>query len=122
MPFWAYGRDASTGQTRERLYLETDDDQEARTRASRLGMTVEELVWCGDKNSTAASRKLRSETPCPICGATNYSWGKAGVTAGDVVRFIADDATLWTHLSQFGGEPCRARLCHECGIVQQFAR
>ncbi|HEX8202793.1 MAG TPA: hypothetical protein VF590_20110 [Isosphaeraceae bacterium] len=43
MPFWIYGHDARTGERRDPLFVETDDEAEARTAAAEAGMAVEEV-------------------------------------------------------------------------------
>jgi hypothetical protein len=45
MPCWVYGRDASNGQPRDPLFLETEHEEDARTRAAEAGMEVDEVEF-----------------------------------------------------------------------------
>jgi hypothetical protein len=43
MPYWVYGRDSQTGERRDPLFIETDDEVEARTVAAEAGMAIDEV-------------------------------------------------------------------------------
>lgn len=42
MAFWIYGRDAKDGRPRDPLFIETDDEVDARRQAEEAGIVVEE--------------------------------------------------------------------------------
>jgi hypothetical protein len=43
MPYWVYGHDAKNAQRRDPLFIETDDEADARRQAEEIGMVVEEI-------------------------------------------------------------------------------
>lgn len=45
MPFWVHGRDAATDRPRDSLFIETDDEADARKQAADAGMMVEEVEF-----------------------------------------------------------------------------
>lgn len=45
MPFWVYGRDATTGETRDPLFFEVATEEEARVQAAQAGMAVDEVEF-----------------------------------------------------------------------------
>lgn len=45
MPFWVYGVDATTGQPRDPIFIETRYEDEAREQAAEAGMTVREVEY-----------------------------------------------------------------------------
>ena len=40
MPFWVYGRDASSGQPRDPLFIETEHEDDARNQAAEAGVEI----------------------------------------------------------------------------------
>ena len=57
-------------------------------------------------------------TPCPICGSSDFQWGKLQASGLD---FIPDDASVARNLLA-GGFRLEARKCEACHNVQLFAR
>ncbi len=43
MPFWIYGRDAATGGARDPLFIETENEEDARRQAAEAGLEVDEV-------------------------------------------------------------------------------
>ncbi len=65
-----------------------------------------------------AKRKTtrRQKLPCPVCGATSYSWGEI---MGTGLVFQRDPTFVSKMFA--AGHTLQARQCDECGNVQIFA-
>jgi hypothetical protein len=50
MPFWIYGRDAKHGSACDPLFIETEDEVEARPQAEETGIIVDEVEFVRPPN------------------------------------------------------------------------
>ena len=71
----------------------------------------------------ATFKKQRSETPCGVCGKTEYEWG---IVRADQLAWLPDSAEVVKKVADTEGLPrlltiLRARRCEGCGNVQLFA-
>lgn len=69
MPYWVYGLDAATRQSRDPLFIETDNEADARAQAAEAGMVVEEVEFTprprheGQERRPASKGVTRQTTP-----------------------------------------------------------
>ena len=75
MPFWIYGRDARTGEPRDPLFVEVDDEAEARTLAEEAGLAVAEVE--GVDRAAPAIEAPAAELP---------AWEEPGAWPGRIRR------------------------------------
>lgn len=64
------------------------------------------------------SEKTPDNTPCPVCGATDFEWGKLQASGLD---FIPVGSGIMRKVLA-GGFRLKARKCKVCQNLQLFAR
>ena len=76
------------------------------------------VVPLQDSNLEGDFSTLRkSELPCPICGQSNYRWGRLHTDRD--VTYHEDEEPILKMI--FGGNPVQARRCLRCDNLQLFA-
>ena len=60
-------------------------------------------------------------TSCPLCGNSEFTWGRMRGHPVFPLKFMWDDAGVLKRCFA-GGQTVKARRCDSCGNVQLFAR
>jgi hypothetical protein len=126
MAFWVYGRDASSGQPRDPLYIETEHEDDARNQAAEAGLEVEEVefVKSPEPEEVATSVREDNDVRCVRCGSHRVVpqatiWDQGQHSRGLLQAYVYADpnallfkeaayATLW------------ARICADCGAADLY--
>jgi hypothetical protein len=142
MPFWVHGTDAATGRPRDSLFIETEDEGDARQQAVEAGMTVEEVEFVervSDDSPREDPLSVVPVAPPPLpTGARVQRLRCARCNSDRVVP----RATIWEWGRDAGGGPLQAyvnakphallfrgavyatlyaRVCADCGHTELFA-
>jgi len=64
------------------------------------------------------TEKKPENTPCPVCGAVDFEWGKLQASG---LTFIPEGSSITRNIFA-GGFRLKARKCKSCQNVQLFAR
>jgi hypothetical protein len=114
------GRDEQSGDPVEPFTLEAEHEEDARHRATEMGVRVEQIVAPADVPPTAPAVEEvlpTNLTPCPHCGERNWVRGiELGLTAE------AGQVGLKHRMALVlvGTEPLHADLCSTCGTILRF--
>jgi hypothetical protein len=127
MPFWVYGRDATTGQPREPLFIEVESEADARQQAADAGMTVEEV-----ESVRPPEPETKPEAPappgaprCARCGSDRVVpraavWDQGRYSSGTLQVYVEANPGAFL----FRGTTyatLHARVCAACGYTELFA-
>ena len=126
MPYWVHGRDAATGEARDSLFIETENEADARQQAAEEGMTVEEVHYVTPREDPPKPASPSEPLRCVRCDSSR----------------VVPRAAIWDSDSQSGGHPLQAyvnakphaiifrgaayatlyaRVCAGCGHAEIFA-
>ncbi len=131
MPFWVHGRDAATGLPRDSLFIEVQNEADARMLGADAGMTVEAVEFvpapareepppAGPAAAPGALQCARCQSARIVPRATIWDRAQGAMSGRSLQAYVnaRPDALIFRNPVYV---TLYARVCADCGHTELFA-